>query len=90
MGGSITELQQRYTFANPVIASSNISYDLFQGQEDNIVPMSQAKAFASVGTNNVTLSLIENAGHFDLIHPGTDAWQTILDALTQTIGGQVD
>ena len=90
MGGSIADLQQRYSFANPIVASASIGYILFQGRQDNIVPMSQAKAFASFGTSNVTLSLIENAGHFDLIHPGTDAWQTVLDALTQTIGGQVD
>ena len=55
-------------FAVPVV--------LIQGAADTIVPISQARAMASARE-----VLIEDAGHFDLIHPGTPAFPALIEIL---------
>lgn len=57
---------------------------LLQGSADNIVPMSQAEVFG-VDNDNVNTLIIDEAGHFDMIHPKTDAWTVIIQQLNKEL-----
>lgn len=57
---------------------------LLQGTADNIVPVSQAEVFG-VDNDNVNTLMIDDAGHFDMIHPRTDAWTVIIQQLNKEL-----
>ena len=57
---------------------------LIHGAYDPIVPPFLGYSYkikAKTKNGNVTLKLITDAGHFELIAPWTDAWQEVLDEL---------
>ena len=55
---------------------------LLQGSTDNIVPMSQADVFS---VDNVNTMIVDDAGHFDMIHPQTNAWEAIVQRLKEEL-----
>ncbi|MCZ6642195.1 MAG: alpha/beta hydrolase [Gammaproteobacteria bacterium] len=89
MGGSPQQWPERYRRASPLHRlPTNVPVTLIQGTSDTIVPMSQAEAYYEAAKRSATeapttLRRVEDAGHFDLIHPGTDAWQQLLEALAE-------
>ena len=89
MDGLPERWPDRYRQASPIHdLPLSVPATLIYGTSDSIVPMSQAEFYyqsanQSAGTSNVKLMPIEGAGHFDLIHPGTDAWQHLLEALRE-------
>ena len=70
--------------ADPKQQSLHPNTWLLQGSADNIVPMSQAEVF-SVDNENVNTLIIDDAGHFDMIHPKTDAWTVIIQQLNKEL-----
>ena len=75
MGGSAEELPQQYalaTVANKPLISNAI---VLHGTADNIVPISQSR------NSGLKTLPINGAGHFDMIHPGTPAFQALLQQL---------
>lgn len=89
MGGTPEQWPDRYRQASPMYRlPTRVPTTLIQGTSDAIVPMSQAEAYYESAQRHapevrMTLRRVEGAGHFDLIHPGTDAWQQLLEALSQ-------
>jgi acetyl esterase/lipase len=81
MGGGPAERPGRYAQASPVALGTSIPTVLLQGSADAIVPPDQARALPSA-----ELRLIEGAGHFDLVHPATPAFQVLLAALDEVLG----
>ncbi len=87
MGGSAKQWPDRYRHASPLHhLPTTVATTLIQGTSDTIVPMSQAEAYYESAHQHdpeapVSLRPVEGAGHFDLIHPGTDAWQQLLEVL---------
>ena len=75
MGGRVSEIPEQYALANPALMPVANPTVLLQGDADSIVPLSQAKAL------NVTRVIVKDAGHFDWLHPGTPAFQTLLGQL---------
>ena len=75
MGGTALDKPREYQSANPINMPLHVKTVLMQGNEDNIVPPSQAFALKA------TLVLNPLAGHFDWIHPGTSAYQQLLTQL---------
>ncbi|ASG65047.1 esterase [Idiomarina piscisalsi] len=55
---------------------------LLQGSADNIVPMGQAGVFS---VDNVNTMIVDDAGHFDMIHPQTNAWEAIVQRLKEEL-----
>ena len=83
--GAPAEHADRYAAVSPVeLLPLGVPSLLAQGAEDPIVPPAQAETFharaAETGEASKLLRL-PGAGHFDLIHPRTDAWRAILAAL---------
>jgi len=81
MGGGPEERPGRYAQASPAALGTSIPTFLLQGSEDAIVPPGQASALAGA-----ELSLIEGAGHFDLVHPGTPAFEILLAVIDEALG----
>jgi len=83
--GTSAEYPDRYEAVSPIeLLPLGVPSLLAQGTEDPIVPPAQAELFheraEEVGAASQLLRL-PGAGHFDLIHPRTDAWRAILAAL---------
>lgn len=75
MGGMPEEVAEAYQQASlhaNLLPNTTI---LLQGDADKIVPMSQSEL------NQVKVKLLKEAGHFDWIHPGTTAFDTLLKQL---------
>jgi len=75
MGGKFETTPAAYHAANPVEKPLHDQTILLHGDIDAIVPLEQAQV---AGT---TKRLVEGAGHFDWIHPGTEAHQLLLSTL---------
>jgi len=87
--GTSEEQPDRFMAGSPMdLSNTNVQVILFHGTKDDIVPIEQAKTFADYlyrtrGVNPI--HLIENAGHFDFLHPGSLAWQVVLKVLMKNI-----
>lgn len=75
MGGTFDEIPARYRAANPANLTLHRSTILLHGDADNIVNIEQASIEGS------RTELEPDAGHFDWVHPGTSAFQRLLDTL---------
>ncbi len=89
LGGSPREVPERYVQASPIrLLPLGVPSRLVHGARDSLVPVEQSRGFAEQATgkgDDVRLSVIDGAGHFDLIAPFAPAWkeveETILDLL---------
>lgn len=75
MGGAYEANPAAYHAANPAERSLHGHTVLLHGGKDSIVPPEQALV---PGTARI---MLEGAGHFDWIHPGTQAYQLLLSTL---------
>jgi dipeptidyl aminopeptidase/acylaminoacyl peptidase len=75
MGGSFESRTADYQAANPAEKTPHPNTVLLHGSADEIVPLEQADM---TGARTV---IVEGAGHFDWTHPGTDAFQVLLQTL---------
>lgn len=72
MGGLPQDIPEAYQQATPDFAALAPFASLYTGSEESVVPLSQA---------NITgfpVTVVENAGHFDWIHPNTLAFGQLL------------
>lgn len=76
MGGTPEEVPENYRAASPASLGLQLPTILLHGSADPLVSPSQALAIE--GAEVITL---EGAGHFDLIHPGTEAFAALAAAL---------
>ena len=79
MGAPPEEEPQRYQQASPLNLALPANTLLLQGTADPIVPL--AATTVAAGAAGLRLLPIGDAGHFDLIHPGSDAWPQVLAAI---------
>lgn len=77
MGGTPTQQPAAYEAANPAGKVLGETTVLVHGDVDTIVPLKQTAAYPQ------HLRLVEGAGHFDMIHPGTPAFQELLKQLAR-------
>jgi len=80
MGGMPDEQPARYAQASPAALGAAVPTVLLQGGEDRIVPREQAAALAGARVES-----LPEAGHFDVVHPGTPAFARILVALDELL-----
>ena len=80
MGGSPAEKPEPYAQASPSQLGTDVPLVLLHGDQDPIVPVSQADALPQA-----KLVRLEGAGHFDLIHPGTAAFPILLDTIEELL-----
>lgn len=75
MGGPPGEIPELYQAANPAGKPAHPQTMLIHGSLDTIVPLAQSR------NSGLSLTEVEGASHFDLIHPGTPAFQALLKYL---------
>jgi|TARA_R100001369_G_scaffold53599_5_gene80385 acetyl esterase/lipase len=71
--------EEDYRAASPTAQKLHANTWLMQGTKDKIVPMSQTADI------NVKTEQLEGAGHFDLIHPNSTAWEAIIQRLNKEL-----
>lgn len=77
MGGMPEQKAEQYAAANPAGRTLPPNTVLIHGSNDVIVPLAQSTAV------DESTRVLEGAGHFDLIHPGTPAHRQLLKELAQ-------
>lgn len=86
LGGTIEEVTDRYAQSNPIeLVPIGVPIRLLHGALDTIVLLQQSQDFAQKARSkgdDVQVSVIQEAAHFDLIAPFSPAWgrveQTVL------------
>ncbi|MEL7122093.1 MAG: alpha/beta hydrolase, partial [Bacteroidota bacterium] len=85
VGGLPEDQAERYSQASPFeLLPLGVKQILVNGKQDNIVPISHIKPYqikASASGDRIELREINNAGHFEVISPGSVAWPSIVDAI---------
>lgn len=77
MGGTVEEVADAYRAADPAERTLHQSTILLHGDQDTIVPLAHAQSSARKHR------LIEGAGHFDMVHPGTQSFRALLQELAR-------
>jgi acetyl esterase/lipase len=85
VGGTPEEVPDHYKIASPSeMLPLKVEQVLITGAQDKIVPPKYGQAYekeARQSGDKVKMIVVENAGHFELIAPGTTAWPTVEDAI---------
>lgn len=89
VGGSPELVPERYALASPIeLLPLGMPQHLVHGARDLIVPEAFGHSYAAAARkagDPVTLTVIPEAGHFELIVPTTEAWKTVRDAIAEML-----
>lgn len=85
LGGSPDEFPERYRQTSPVeLLPAGVRRWLIHGARDPIVPLEQSrryKAAADAKGGDVKLTILDDAGHFELVSPLSSAWPAVREAV---------
>lgn len=85
LGGLPEDVPQRYQQASPfALAPLGVRQVLITGEEDRIVPLAHIKPFyekARAAGDRIQSAAVPEAGHFEVIAPGSVAWKTVEKAI---------
>lgn len=77
LGGAAQTVTERYREASPSRPDGPaVATRLLHGSDDGVVPLAQSRALPGA-----ELEILDGAGHYDLIHPGTPALPALLSAI---------
>ena len=86
LGGSPEELPLRYQQTSPIeLLPIGVTQVLIHGSRDQIVPADFSKDYettAKTKGDDVRLTLIEKADHFELIAPHSSAWPALVESVS--------
>jgi acetyl esterase/lipase len=90
IGGTPQQYPQRYQSVSPMErVPLGVFIRLVHGDADPIVPIAQSKDFlvrAHMAGDRAELDVIKGGGHFDLLAPHAEAWQTVVRAARWSAG----
>jgi acetyl esterase/lipase len=90
MGGTASEMPDRYRAVSPIERLPiGVPVRIVHGALDPIVPVAQSEAFVERARgkgDDVALTAVPGAGHFDVVGPGAEAWRAVVDALEELAG----
>jgi acetyl esterase/lipase len=93
MGGTPAEHPARYKQANPGnLLPFNIPQVLIQGTDDSQIPPELPARYAEKARglgDTATVTIIPNAGHFDVVDPDSKAWPAILAAVKKLLASRL-
>jgi len=82
LGGGPDDVADRYAIADPLaLAPLGVPQLLVHGTRDEIVPLSQSRAYARAAGAEAELVELDGADHFDVIDPAHAAWRAVLERL---------
>ncbi len=89
LGGTPEQVAARYPQTSPIdMLPLGIPQVLLHGSRDPIVPVELAKAYEAAGKKKgdaIRLILLDEAGHFELIAPGSSAWPAVKEAVLSLV-----
>ena len=89
IGGSPAEFPERYAYASPAArVPLGIAQLLVHGAADDIVPPIQSRVYyekAQAVGDDIELVELPGADHFDLVDPGHEAWQAVVQRLARLL-----
>ncbi len=92
LGGEPEALPERVSQINPTqLLPLKVPVRMVHGSADVLVPLRQSTAFmleARKTGDDVTLAVVDNAGHFDVIAPFSVAWRMVLRETKALLGVQ--
>ncbi len=84
------DVPERMAQVNPVeLLPLNVPVRMVHGAADVLVPLRQSTAFlleARKAGDDITLAVVDGAGHFDVIAPISTAWKIIMRETRQLLG----
>jgi acetyl esterase/lipase len=85
LGGGPEEFGARYAETSPIeLLPAGVPLRLIHGARDNLVPAEMGREFEAAARrkgDDAKLTVIENAGHFELIAPQSSAWSAVNEAV---------
>ena len=89
LGGTPAEVPERYAVASPIeLLPLGVPQHLVSGARDPVVPEAFGRAYSAAARDagdEATLSVIPDAGHFELIAPSTAAWRQVKKAIWEIL-----
>ncbi len=89
MGGAAESFGSRYAVASPInLLPLGVKQWLIHGERDRIVPAELEKDYAEAARKSgdeVHMTILPGAGHFDLIDPDSPAWPTVRNAVLEAL-----
>jgi acetyl esterase/lipase len=90
LGGTPTELPERYRQASATaLLPIATKQELLIGDKLNDQWIESIKSYATTARNAgdpVTVTMLQNAGHFDGLNPKAPAWETVLASIRSIVG----
>lgn len=91
LGGSPEQVPARYQQTSPIeVLPLKVKQRLVHGAMDTIVPVDFGRDYEREGRKSgdqVGLSIVGNAGHFELIYPESVAWPSVVEAIRSLFSG---
>jgi acetyl esterase/lipase len=85
LGGSPEAQAKRYAVASPIgLLPLGVAQEIVHGREDRIVPVGLSQAYVAAARakgDAARLTVVEGAGHFDVIAPTSKAWPRVEEAV---------
>ena len=85
LGGPPEKFPQRYQQTSPIeLLPLGVRQWLFHGARDRIVPVGQSREYEAAAKkrgDHVKLTVLDDAGHFELIAPQSSAWHAVEEAV---------
>jgi acetyl esterase/lipase len=89
IGGAAESFGSRYAAASPInLLPLGVKQWLIHGDRDRIVPAELEKDYAEAARKSgdeVHMTILPGAGHFDLIDPDSPAWPTVRNAVLEAL-----
>ena len=90
LGGAPAAVPDRVAAASPVrLVPLGVPQRLVCGGQDAIVPLEEARSYeeaARAKGDDVTVTVVESAGHFELVDPASVAWPAVRDTVASLLG----
>jgi pimeloyl-ACP methyl ester carboxylesterase len=92
LGDVIDRVPQRLRDGSPAeMLPIGVPQLLITGSLDPLIPPAFGKEYAALAVNTgdpARMVVVEGAGHFEVIAPGTQAWETVEKAVLSLVGTQ--
>ena len=89
VGGTPDEVPERYALASPIERlPSGVQQHLVNGARDPIVPEAFGRAYAAAAAragDPVELTVLPDAGHFELVAPAAFEWPAVRDVILEMV-----
>ena len=89
VGGTPEDVPERYAQVSPIeLLPTGVPQHLINGARDPIVPEAFGHAYKAAAErvgDPVELTILPDAGHFELIVPTTNAWPTVSEAILEML-----